>query len=233
MTGIIYKYTNRINQKSYIGQTTHEKQRKQQHKLLTGGFAFQKAIEKYGWDNFEYTVLYSLNLEDTDQLRQILNEKEIYFINYYNTFKKGYNMTKGGGGVNIGEFTQEHKDKISKALKGIKWSDERRKKLSESKKEYYKNNPDVQRGKTIPNEIRKKISKTLKNKNFHLSDSHRKILSEANKKAIEAYKDGEYLRDYDSILSASLDLGICKDSIGMCCRGKYKQAGGYVFKFKL
>lgn len=41
MTGIIYKYTNRINQKSYIGQTTHEKQRKQQHKLLTGGYVFK------------------------------------------------------------------------------------------------------------------------------------------------------------------------------------------------
>lgn len=233
MTGIIYKYTNLINNKSYIGQTTHEKERKAQHQRLTGGFAFQKAIQKYGWDSFDYSILFRVELDNENLLREILNEKEIYYIEHYNTFgKNGYNLTKGGSGVNIGEFSKDHKDKISKALKGVKKSIETRQKLSEAKKEYYRQNPDARRGKTIPEDVRKKISETLKNKHFHLSEEHRDVLRKSNCKAILAFKDGMFFKEYDSMLSASMDLGICKSSICSCCRGLYKQAGGYVFKYK-
>lgn len=233
MIGIIYKYTNLINNKSYIGQTTHEKERKAQHQRLTGGFAFQKAIQKYGWDSFDYSILFRVELDNENLLREILNEKEIYYIEHYNTFgKNGYNLTKGGSGVNIGEFSKDHKDKISKALKGLKRSTETRQKVSEAKKEYYRQNPDAQRGKTIPEDVRKKISETLKNKNLHISEEHKNTLRTLYSKSVLAFKDDVFLKEYNSIVSASLDLGVCKNSISCCCRGLYKQAGGYTFKFK-
>ena len=79
---IIYKATNIINNKVYIGQTIHSlSHRKSQHINSYGRgshYKFPKAIKKYGKKNFKWEIIYTAkNLDD-------LNEKEIYFINLYN-----------------------------------------------------------------------------------------------------------------------------------------------------
>ena len=58
MRGIIYIYTNILNNKVYIGQTTQEeKARQSQHKTSKDNLPFHCAIRKYGWDNFHYETL--------------------------------------------------------------------------------------------------------------------------------------------------------------------------------
>jgi group I intron endonuclease len=86
--------------------------------------AITKAIEKYGPENFTIEEVYNTdNIED-------LNIKESYFIKFYNTMSpNGYNLTSGGDNFFL---SQETKDKISKATRGRKATEEQRKRLSES-----------------------------------------------------------------------------------------------------
>lgn len=96
MKGFIYKITNRVNNKVYIGQTrfTVEHRFKQHIKNYNIEHRKQilyKAFEKYGLENFSAETLEEVDVER-------LNEREIYWIAYYNSFKNGYNATLGGSG---------------------------------------------------------------------------------------------------------------------------------------
>jgi group I intron endonuclease len=94
--GVIYKITNNINGKSYIGQTIRPlKRRWQEHcQNVERCKVLHRAIVKYGKENFTIKEI------DTADTSNELNDKEIYWIKYYSTLiPDGYNMTKGGGGV--------------------------------------------------------------------------------------------------------------------------------------
>lgn len=88
----IYKITNIINGKCYIGQTTDAKRRFQQHKHLGYGNQDNKvlyyAINKYGINNFTFEIIES-QVEN-------YNERERYWIKYYDSYENGYNETEGG-----------------------------------------------------------------------------------------------------------------------------------------
>ena len=96
---LIYKITNIINNKSYIGQTIKTaEERWKEHKAHAFGShpndqnkTLYKAIRKYGVENFTFEVLQD-NIETFEQL----DKAEIYWIDYYNSFVKGYNETFGG-----------------------------------------------------------------------------------------------------------------------------------------
>ena len=102
-TGIIYKYTDPFG-KSYIGQTTNPQKRKQQHKSTALGqpnikdfySKFHTAIRELGWDSFQYEVLKTIVSNSEQELSELLNEAESYYIGKYDTFDNGYNMTIGG-----------------------------------------------------------------------------------------------------------------------------------------
>ena len=102
MKWIIYKHTNLLNGKVYIGQTHYDNPKDRfknglGYKRSDGKQSiFWEAIQKYGWDNFETTYL-STDIETKEKA----NELEIYYINEYRScvyFKdcNGYNMTVGG-----------------------------------------------------------------------------------------------------------------------------------------
>lgn len=92
MKGIIYKITNKVNNKSYIGQTRYSLEfRWRQHQHKKDNTYFHNAIKKYGADNFELSVLEECDVEQ-------LNSREIFYIAKYNTFQEGYNLTIGGEG---------------------------------------------------------------------------------------------------------------------------------------
>lgn len=93
--GFIYKITNKVNNKIYIGQTikTVEK-RFQQHKNNSNKPYFSqivlyKAINKYGIENF---ICEQIEEVENDKL----DEREKYWIQYYNSYYNGYNSTIGG-----------------------------------------------------------------------------------------------------------------------------------------
>lgn len=95
MQGTIYKITNKINNKCYIGQTIQPvEQRWKKHLENIGtnqAYAIHRAIEKYGIENFSFEIV-----EECDY--KILNQREIYWINYFNSYEDGYNLTRGGQG---------------------------------------------------------------------------------------------------------------------------------------
>ena len=114
--GKIYKYTNLINNKVYIGQTKQTLELRHQKHLnqLNDNTYFHRAILKYGVDNFQMELL-----EDNIPF-EILDEKEKYWIKYYDSFYttgKGYNLTEGGqwgSGTQI--LTSSQADDIKKLI---------------------------------------------------------------------------------------------------------------------
>lgn len=100
MKWIIYKHTNKINGKSYIGQTLQDLEARWGNgKNYSRAFKFGQAIEKYGWDNFSHEII-----EDNILSQEDANQKECYYIDLFNTYVAGYNSTKGGAnGEHLGE----------------------------------------------------------------------------------------------------------------------------------
>jgi group I intron endonuclease len=122
----IYKVTNEINLKVYIGFASDLTKRKYRHKhyamMKKVNNNFYAAIRKYGWDNFNWEVIYQ-----SKDRNHCLNAMEKFFIEEYRTFIgfidcHGYNMTMGGDGSsgNHNPKTDEHKIKISQSCKGKK-----------------------------------------------------------------------------------------------------------------
>lgn len=117
----VYKFTNKINGKIYIGETCNINIRKEKH-FSTAKYGanfskkstyllIDKAINKYGKENFEFCIQEECLTEDK------VYEREIYWIKYYDStnMKKGYNLTEGGRG---GKSNPEVNKKISEILKG-------------------------------------------------------------------------------------------------------------------
>lgn len=96
----IYKFTNKINGKVYIGQSVNLKNRYLAHKNSynnsnCSGYntLFYQALRKYGWENFDYEIL----IEDDNLTVDELNELEKQYIKQYDSFRNnGYNLTIGG-----------------------------------------------------------------------------------------------------------------------------------------
>lgn len=113
---IVYKHTNIHNGNSYIGITSKTmEQRWIQHLLSAqrdGGFKFHKAIQKYGADSFIHEILAeNILIEDAKSM-------EIYYINQYQTFHKGYNATRGGDGTwdRTEEWCQQRSEEMKRQL---------------------------------------------------------------------------------------------------------------------
>lgn len=114
--------------KSYIGRSLNLKERLNKYKnmLCSEQCGIYHALLKYGWDNMVITILYS---EDrTDSTNSLLNRLEKELIDKYNTLvPNGYNLKSGGDQPILSNVT---KQKISKAIKGRKFSEEHKRKLS-------------------------------------------------------------------------------------------------------
>lgn len=96
MSNTIYKATNLINGKSYVGFDSAWPKRMNRH-LENANYnregKFYDAIRKYGWDKFQWEILYQ-----SEDKEHTLNIMEPRFIKEHNTFNQGYNMTEGGEG---------------------------------------------------------------------------------------------------------------------------------------
>lgn len=170
MYGYIYETTNLVNGKKYIGQ---HKSNKFDNWYLGSGVILKKAIKKYGKENFRTRIIEKINTNKDD-----LNNREIYWIEYYNAVKskKYYNNSCGGEernwqgfnrAIKLGlkehhckrrKLSEETKKKISQANKGKRRTEEQRKQFSES----HKGQPAWNKGKKTSLEIRNKLSKAHK-----------------------------------------------------------------------
>lgn len=95
MYGIIYCAYNKVNQKRYIGQTVQRLcERRAAHYTKDPEIYFHKALHKYNKEDFDWSII------DEAQSKEELNQKEQFWIQYYDTLNpdKGYNLLPGGEG---------------------------------------------------------------------------------------------------------------------------------------
>ena len=156
----IYKITNKVNGKSYVGQTVNEvKERWKAHcrpSSCKDGSQISFAIQKYGKDNFTFEVI------DTALAMDELNTKEITWIQSLNTLSPyGYNLSSGGLNARKHQTT---KDKISSSLKGKPISDAHRKAMSEGRSALPSEVKSANIRKAHTPEVRARISEKLKGK---------------------------------------------------------------------
>jgi predicted GIY-YIG superfamily endonuclease len=117
----VYLIKNTTTNKIYIGYTKLSVYKRwQQHKNRAvkndSNTPFYNAIRKYG---FECWTIFTL-FESENILLEEIKQKEIYYINFYDSFNNGYNATIGGDGNTCLFMKEETKQKISLALKGRK-----------------------------------------------------------------------------------------------------------------
>ena len=181
--GYIYKITNKVNNKVYIGQTAKTIEERFAAHLRNATNKVNRylydAMNHYGYENFTVEQL-------EVSKKSLLDEREIYWINFYksNNPDYGYNMTIGGGGgdtfSNLPEDRKQIlRENISTRVTGTKQSketvekrvakligqtrtSEQRKRFSEGQKK--RDLETFARGFTVPQERRDRISATLTGK---------------------------------------------------------------------
>jgi group I intron endonuclease len=166
----IYKITNTINGKIYIGKSFNLERRRKEHlhyhSVLNN--ILQRAIRKHGKENFTFEILETYeNITNDD-----LSKREIYHISLIDR-KKSYNATLGGEGISGLKFSKEHKRKIKEKLTNHIKTKEHCQHISDAKKERWKNLNETER-----EAIRVKFQQNTS----VYTDERRHKLSEAGKK---------------------------------------------------
>ena len=181
----IYKITNKLNGKVYIGQSRDIDARWRQHINAKDDVLIHNAIKKYGKENFSFEVLLECPAE-------MLNDWERDMIALYDCISpKGYNLTEGGGGCKCSEET---KIKMSNARKGkTPWN---KGKTNIYTEETLLKMSELKKGKNLSEEHKRKISESMKGihikkkkkikiseskKGTHFSEETKKKMSEARK----------------------------------------------------
>lgn len=223
----IYSIENIINHKRYIGQSVNVKHRWCSHKCdLNNGIHdndyLQKSWNKYGAENFKFEILEECS-ED------LLNERERYFIDFYDTMNRDYGYNLKSGGQDRNYTTLDAKNKIS-----------------EGNKNYYKEHPEAKKKKSedaLKQWSNPAIKAKISGENSywfgkHLSLETRKAMSEkrkgrpSEKRNLTPVLCIETNTKYECAAVAQKTLNITT-SILEVCKGNRKTAGGYHWKFLL
>lgn len=233
-TGYIYKITNKINGKSYIGKTNDIVRRWKEHRYGHGGTSIlSKAFAKYGLDNFEFSIICEHNYHTKEEMNRKLSELEIYYIGVYNTFKKGYNATIGGDGISFYNHSQETIEKIKESNRGKKASEAKKQKISATKL-----------GQHHSSETKEKIRQALLNRDHVIYDKvaakmkgrHRdhdmimKAAAKRRKPILQYDMEGNFIKEYKGADFTEFPNGT---NISICCKGKTSSAYGYVWRYKV
>lgn len=200
----IYKITNLLNGKCYIGQSIDIEKRWSEHKSIynhprCSNYHIYKAFRKYGIENFSFSVI-----EECEQ--SMLDDREKFWVQHYDSFKNGYNMTIGGDGS---EFINRS-EVYSLWDAGLAVSD------------------IATKVGCSPITISRIVC------GYHKYDKHEANIRGKlwHRKSVTQYeKDGSPIRSYGSILEASDVTGVPCDSISACCNRRLKSAGGYQWSF--
>ncbi len=213
--GVIYKIQNRESGKIYVGQTTRTLEIRMNEHLRHDDTYIEHALKKYGIDAFDVSVIEEYDSEEK------LNEREIYWISFYNCVRpKGYNICLGGKNGSIGHtVSPDTRAKISKANKGRKHpiSPETRKKLSEANK-----------GKKHSAETRAKISSARKGKKLSTETCAKMSAGKKNKRAVVCIETGQI---FESIAAAAKWANVAGCTVSSVVNGRTAGAGGYHWRF--
>lgn len=240
----IYKITNKINNKIYIGQSIDIKERWKQHfykaynkKELGYNSAIHQAFRKYGYENFSFEVIEVCKKEELDA-------KEIYWIKTLNSLTpNGYNILPGGQ-LNRASTRQLFCSKCGKEISSSNSSGLCRscaqEKVSITKEELYEKLLENEGNFTkvgafygiTDNAIRKKCKNF--NLSYHSSDyKQKKEKKPCQRQVIQIDKNTkEIIHIYKSIAEAARAVGASKGShITEACQGKLKTAHGFCWQY--
>lgn len=208
---IIYKTTNKINGKWYIGQDT-----KNNPNYLGSGILIKKAIQKYGKENFNKEIL-----EFIDGGFEELNKSEIKWIKKLNAVEcnDSYNIAEGG---NLISTTEKTKKKISKAMKGNSNGKANSKYKGVLNSQYGKRGKKHHLyGKTSP----KKGTKASKEEVVKNAIGH-------GAKEFDVFSvNGDYVGRWLVQSNCARELKINNKAISLCLKGIRKTHKGYRFKY--
>ena len=203
MDMFIYKMTNKINDKLYVGQTTkniYDRFREHCYKSSNSRY-LKRAITESGVENFSIELI-----QICDSISQ-LDEREEFWIKELNSLApNGYNLTTGGAAPRHNDLTKE---KMSATRKGRhpSWATE----ASRSEESRAKRSVS-HLGKECPQERKDKIQATL--------------IAQRGKKIVD--QNGVV---YNTVIEAVNTLNLNRGNIQMQLRGLRKKVGEYTFKF--
>lgn len=234
------------NGKVYIGITTQECEKRWKNgKGYSNNKHFSDAIKKYGWDNIEHLVLHK-NLTKDEACKY---EKK-YIERYDSTNReKGYNKSVGGDCSALGfRHTEESKEKIGKAAKGKKLSKENIEKLRQGKIKavdvydiylnYIKTCDSAVDAEKLTGVDNANIIATCKGKYSQMQGyifryaGEKAEIEHKHRKPVKMFDlEGNFIKMFPTIKSAAKEMNIKDTHISDCCKGRYKQSGGYVWKY--
>jgi len=209
--GYIYKIKNKIDNKTYIGQTTQDlESRWRNHRKNSSNCRYLKsAFKKYGVENFVFKLV-CITFDNQ------LDDMEIKYIEQYKCLvPNGYNIRLGG---NSGKHHEETKRKISESLK-LRYASGLI-------------HPRHQLGKRHNEITKNKISESNKGRKISQESINKRIISRRKNKIIQFDIDGNIVNSFDSCKEAAEYIGISLNSINLCCIGKAKTAKGFVWKYE-
>lgn len=226
------------NNKRYIGKTKRTMAQRKGNSETWEGYErctlLWKAIQKYGVANIEETILVKEQMTDEQA-----NELEKYYITLYKTNvnrygkEYGYNLTDGGDGVAGVKYTGKDLERRIQQMKenglkhkGIKLSEEHKKKLSIAKKG--ENNPNY--GKHRSEETRAKIGKANSRENMSEETRQRKSNSK-KKKIIAIHKETGEQIIFNSMMDASEYFHVGPPSVTRWCKKERNPSVPYIFDY--
>lgn len=229
--GYIYKIVNDVNDKIYIGQTTTTlKQRMNSHLYQSrknkSNSVLYSAIQKYGEDHFSIISIQSYTAESKNELVNILNKEEIYYIHEFNSLlPNGYNLSHGGGQFSVthsfpvcaydinGNLIAEYPTATAAAI-DVNGSLSNILLCCNGKLRYA--NHYIWRFKDDAF-------------NLYMVDVDSTQISNGRKRPVNQYSlSGEFLKQYGSITEAASVYGV-PSAINYCCLHRSKSAYGYIW----
>ena len=254
--GIIYKYTSPSG-KVYIGQTVDEKKRR--NDFLNVGKAYagdkiNKAREKYGPENFKYEIISIISATSIEELSDLLDFGEQYYIEKYDSCKSGYNLLKGGSSIRDWKKTQEQVEKQRISL--LNYYKENDSSSNKAVLQYTLEGDFIKEWKSASEadrELGYKVGNVSKiclgkgysamgfmwrykeSEDFPYKIEPCKVIGTTKKHSglLQLNSDGTLVREWKNAVEATKELGIKSASaISEVCRGKRKSAAGFIWRYK-
>lgn len=205
--GFIYKFENNITQEKYIGQTIRSiNKRYYEHicRLETTydsqkNSKFHQALLIYGINNFSFVVLEECQNDK-------LNEREIYWINYYDSFYNGYNMTRGGSGLSFYD----------------------REEILELWQQQYSFSEIL----NIINCSKTTLTNILNELNIPLEERRKRANLYKTKKVQQYTLNEEYIQTFNSVKEAAKAVNSYTSSISYACNHKLTCAAQFLWKYE-
>jgi group I intron endonuclease len=226
----IYKITNKVNQKVYVGLSSDIKSRFRHHRYylnhsIHSNPYLQKAWNKYGEENFVFEVLEYCKKEK-------LQIREGYWCKMFNVHDpdSGYNL-RSSEEDGFFKHSEETKTKMSESKMGNKNSFYGKKHSTDVRKKQ----SEIKLGKKMPDSMREKRRRYQKENNWKPSD----LMIEKSKKAhyrpiVQLSKTGEYIKEFNGPADALRELKLSKQTghITSTCKGRRLICAGYSWMYK-